>query len=171
MPPYDGLASQLPSPPSVGIARDTRLRVALLWAVSDWDTSRSIDLADLHEVLRTPGVEFFSLQQGRAARDPRLESFGITPLSARTEAIEDAASAISQMDLVISVDGMPAHLAATLGTPTWLMLKHEADWRWMTGRSDSPWYPAMRLIRQPCTGDWRAVAHDVAHALKAQCGR
>jgi ADP-heptose:LPS heptosyltransferase len=70
-----------------------------------------------------------------------------------------------QMDLMIAVDGMPAHLAGTLGRPTWLLLKHEADWRWMANRDDSPWYPSMRLFRQARTGDWDSVVARVAHAL------
>jgi ADP-heptose:LPS heptosyltransferase len=77
------------------------------------------------------------------------------------------------LDLVIAIDGMPAHLAATLGRPTWVMLKHEADWRWMEQREDSPWYPTMRLFRQPRRGDWAAVAQQVAsqRRLVAQAQR
>jgi hypothetical protein len=60
---------------------------------------------------------------------------------------------------------MPAHLAATLGRPTWVLLKKEADWRWMAGRDDSPWYPTVRLFRQPREGDWDCVVDEVARAL------
>jgi hypothetical protein len=147
-----------------------RMRVGLLWAASEWDGTRSVAPAQLEPMLRVPGVAFYSLQQGPAASDPLVAHFGITSLSPRTEAIEDAAAAMQQLDLVISVDGMPAHLAATLGRPTWLMLKHEADWRWMDGRSDTPWYPSMRLFRQPRAGDWRAVAEAIAASLRQLCG-
>jgi hypothetical protein len=68
---------------------------------------------------------------------------------------------------------MPAHLAGTLGLPTWVMLKHEADWRWMRDRRDSPWYPSLRLFRQCEPGDWRAVVGDLSMALdewlRARC--
>lgn len=76
-----------------------------------------------------------------------------------------AAAAMLALDLVISVDAMPAHLAATLGRRTWVLLKHEADWRWMDARQDSPWYPAMRLFRQRREGDWGSVIEEVAAAL------
>jgi ADP-heptose:LPS heptosyltransferase len=74
-----------------------------------------------------------------------------------------------ELDLVISVDGMPAHLAATLGRPTWLLLKHESDWRWMDEGRDSPWYPSIRLFRQRRPGDWASVAAEAASALQALC--
>ena len=72
------------------------------------------------------------------------------------------------MDLVITTDGMLAHLAATLGRPTWVLLKHEADWRWMDGREDSPWYPLVRLFRQRRGGDWAGLLEEAAAALAAQ---
>jgi hypothetical protein len=61
---------------------------------------------------------------------------------------------------------MPAHLAGTLGRPTWVLLKQDADWRWMQGREDTPWYPTMRLFRQPRAGDWRGLAQQVASSLR-----
>ena len=167
-PPYPHLAGQLPQPHRVSIADDGRLRVALLWAASEWDTSRSLTLGALEQLLRVPDVAFYSLQQGPLADDPQLERLGICPLSPRTAAIADAAGAMMQVHLVISVDGMPAHLAATLGRPTWLMLKHDADWRWLEGRTDTPWYPTMRLFRQAQPGDWRGVTRDVAAALRSR---
>jgi ADP-heptose:LPS heptosyltransferase len=69
------------------------------------------------------------------------------------------------LDLVISVDGMPAHLAASLGRPTWLLLKHDADWRWGTARVDTPWYQSMRLFRQPQPGDWAGVVQQLRQAV------
>jgi ADP-heptose:LPS heptosyltransferase len=73
---------------------------------------------------------------------------------------------ISQLDLVITVDTLAAHLAGAMGVPAWVMLQYAADWRWMTGRSDSPWYPSLRLFRQPTPGDWASVVCDVEGALR-----
>ncbi len=71
------------------------------------------------------------------------------------------------LDLIITVDAMPAHLAGTLGRPTWLLLKHRADWRWMDERADTPWYPSMRLFRQPRPGAWDHTITAAAAALSA----
>lgn len=161
--PYAQL--RLPAP-AVQLPRDGGLRVGLLWAASDWDPSRSLTLEWLAPLFRVPRVRFYSLQQGPAGEDPALARLPVEVLSDRTASIGQAAAAMQQLDLVIAVDGMPAHLAATLGRPTWVVLKHDADWRWMQGRSDSPWYPAMRLFRQPRAGDWAGAIEEVARALR-----
>ncbi|NJL42778.1 MAG: glycosyltransferase family 9 protein [Pseudanabaena sp. SU_2_4] len=70
------------------------------------------------------------------------------------------------MDLVITVDTAVAHLAGALGKPVWVMLPFAADWRWMLGREDSPWYPTMRLFRQRQNGDWEDAIERVINALK-----
>jgi hypothetical protein len=165
-PPYPHLGLQLARRPALGLPRDGRLRVGLLWAASDWDGSRSLPPAALAPLLAVQGVRFFSLQQGPAADDPALADWPIERLSHRTRGIAEAAAAMNELDLVISIDGMPAHLAATLGRPTWLLLKHQADWRWMTERDASPWYPSMRLLRQPAPGDWATVIARAAWTLQ-----
>jgi hypothetical protein len=141
--------------------------VGLLWAASDWDTSRSLPLAQLRPLTEVPGLRFFSLQQGEAASEPQVAHLGIVALSPRTVDIGAAAAAMCALDLIISVDGMAAHLAGSLGRPTWVLLKHDADWRWMLGREDSPWYPGMRLFRQAKAGDWESVVNQVRQALQA----
>jgi len=78
----------------------------------------------------------------------------------------DTAALLSLMDLVISVDTSIAHLAGAMGLPTWILLQHAADFRWMRGRPDSPWYPTARLFRQETSGDWEAVLQRVAEALR-----
>lgn len=145
---------------------DGRLRVGLLWASSDWDPTRSIPWPVLQPLLALDHLQFIALQQGPAAQDADRAPSRIEPLWRRTAAAEDAAAAMLQMDLVIGIDGMPAHLAGMLGRPTWLLLKHQADWRWMEGRSDSPWYPTMRLFRQPARDDWRGVVREVVEAAR-----
>lgn len=77
-----------------------------------------------------------------------------------------AAAAISRLDLVIAVDTAVAHLAGALARPTWTLLATTPDWRWLVGREDTPWYPTMRLFRQPAPGDWGAVVERVAAELE-----
>jgi hypothetical protein len=166
-PPYPHLRQRAARHCPVALPHDGRLRVGLLWAASDWDDTRSIPLLALEPLLAAPRAQFFSLQQGRAAQDPLLEGLPIVSLSRHTQDIEAAAAAMLQLDLVITVDGMPAHLAGTLGRPTWTLLKHEADWRWMQARGDTPWYPNMRLFRQARPGDWDGVVRSAARALSA----
>jgi ADP-heptose:LPS heptosyltransferase len=80
----------------------------------------------------------------------------------------EAAAAMMNLDLIISTDTMPAHLAGALGKPVWLFLHYMADWRWMLYREDSPWYPTMRLFRQTRLGDWDDVVGRVAKELSRQ---
>lgn len=75
------------------------------------------------------------------------------------------AAQIAAMDLVITIDNSTAHLAGALGVPVWLMLPFAADWRWMTRREDSPWYPSMRLFRQPARGDWPSVVQLISREI------
>lgn len=79
----------------------------------------------------------------------------------------DTAAVLAQMDLVITIDTAVAHLAGALGVPVWVMLAFDADWRWLTVRDDSPWYPSMRLFRQPAPGLWPAVIERIRSALAA----
>jgi hypothetical protein len=164
-PPYPHLLGQLPRD-HLELRDEGRLRVGLLWAASDWDGSRTVPLPALAPLFALEEVQFHSLQQGEAAADPLLQRLDIERLSPHTSDIRMAAAAMAQLDLVITIDGMPAHLAGTLGRPTWVMLKHEADWRWMVQRQDSPWYPTTRLFRQPHPGDWSGVARQVAASLR-----
>lgn len=163
--PYPHLHGQLPRN-ALDLPSEGRLRVGLLWAASDWDGTRSIPLAALAPLFALEEVQFYSLQQGEAAADPLLQRLDIERLSPRTADIGMAAAAMNQLDLIVAIDGMPAHLAGTLGRPTWVMLKHEADWRWMDEREDTPWYPTMRLFRQPRAGDWSGAARQVAASLR-----
>ena len=85
-------------------------------------------------------------------------------------AFVDSAAVMENCDLVISSDTAVAHLAGALGRPVWTLLKANPDWRWMQGRMDSPWYPAMRLFRQTKAGDWAGVFAQVEQALAALRG-
>jgi len=147
------------------LPRAAGCRIGLVWASSEWDTSRSVPLSTLAPLGSVPGVRFFGLQQGAHAEPAVAAPFAITVLSPHTKEIRAAAAAMLELDLVITVDCMVAHLAGALGRPAWLLLKHRADWRWMDGRDDSPWYPTLRLFRQSREGDWRTVIARVAEAL------
>jgi hypothetical protein len=166
MPPYPRLASRVVARLPWALPQESAMRVGIVWSASDWDATRSIPLDALQPLLDIPGVRFHSLQQGDAARAPQAEALGLVPLWKRTGRVLDAAAALMHMDLLVCVDGMPAHLAATLKRPTWVLLKHQADWRWMRERADSPWYPTMRLFRQPKPGDWTTPIREAAAALE-----
>jgi ADP-heptose:LPS heptosyltransferase len=79
----------------------------------------------------------------------------------------DTAAIVANLDLVISVDTAVAHLAAAMGKPVWLLSRFNGDWRWLLDRDDSPWYPTLRLYRQPASRDWRPVVARVAGDLAA----
>ncbi|HEU4561260.1 MAG TPA: glycosyltransferase family 9 protein [Longimicrobium sp.] len=148
------------------LARDGRLAVGLVWRAGDWDERRSIPFHLLAPLAEIPGIDLHVLQRG-AALDECPADFGT---HSGADDVVEAARVIRALDLVITVDSMPAHLAGALGVPVWTLLIHEADWRWMVDREDSPWYPTMRLFRQPTPGDWSPVLRRVAaelHALAA----
>jgi len=91
----------------------------------------------------------------------------ITDWSGEFNDFADTAALMQNLDLVITVDTSIAHLAGAMGKPVWTMLPFSPDWRWMIKRSDSPWYPTMRLFRQPEPGNWSAVVEQVALALRS----
>ncbi|WP_419804522.1 hypothetical protein [Terriglobus sp.] len=156
----------------------TKPRVGLVWTGSNYDPARSVPFAQLLRLLRDHNVEFWSLQafennhdwthfcaeRGLSART--FYTHGETATELRHAGIADMAAFASEMDLVITIDTMAAHIAGSLGLPTWLLLKREADWRWMLDREDSPWYPTLRLFRQRTTGDWDAPLTGVCDALR-----
>ena len=150
----------------VPIPRGGGPAIGVIWASSAWDHSRSIRLAQLAPLGEVPDVHFFSLQQGPEAVEAGRAPFPIVPLSQLTTGTREAAAAMLALDLVISVDSMTAHLAGALGRPVWVLLQHAADWRWMRRRADSPWYPTMRLFRQPAPGDWEGAIRQMAAALR-----
>jgi len=82
----------------------------------------------------------------------------------------ETAALIANLDLVLCVDTSVAHLAAAMGKPVWLLLSYQADWRWLSGRSDCPWYPSLRIFRQSALGDWDGVFAAVANELAQRFG-
>ena len=145
----------------------SRPRVGLVWTGSDYDSSRSIPFDSLHSLLSDPHVEFWSLQAAAGNQDwlHYADRHG-WPHRTVPNGLGCLAAFASEMDLLITVDTLAAHLGGSLGLPTWTLLKRSADWRWMTGREDSPWYPSMRLFRQSTAGDWTTVLHQVRQNLR-----
>jgi hypothetical protein len=139
-----------------------KLAVGIVWAAGDWDRGRSIPASLLAPLANVPGIELQIFQVGEALAEPR-EWDALIP---QWDDIVMEAGLIRALDLMISVDSLPAHLAAALGVPVWTLLQKEADWRWMEARDDSPWYPTMRLFRQQRAGEWRPVIAAVAAELR-----
>ncbi|HEY2134645.1 MAG TPA: tetratricopeptide repeat protein [Xanthobacteraceae bacterium] len=147
------------------------LRVGLVWAGSAThvnDARRSTELARLKPLLETGGVSFVSLQVGPHAADvTALPPGTITDVSAELTDFAETAGVIANLDLVIAVDTAVAHLAGALAARTWVMLAFSPDWRWLRERADSPWYPSLRLYRQPAPSDWDEVVRRVVADLAA----
>ncbi|WP_345812133.1 tetratricopeptide repeat protein [Paraburkholderia sp. PREW-6R] len=155
----------------VGVAGGGRRKVGLVWAGSPTfgnDLYRSMALPDLAALASVQHVDWYALQKGPAhaqlAHAPSV--FGAHDFTAHLNNFEDTAALIMNLDLVISVDTGVAHLAGALGKPVWLLLPANSDWRWLEARSDTPWYPRMRLFRQTLLGDWTTVVAEVADALR-----
>ena len=139
----------------------SRLKVGLVWAgrpTHEGDRKRSITLAHFAPLAKG-NATFFSLQKGPAAAQAAAPPPGmqLIDFTADVQTFSDTAALIEQLDLVISVDTGVAHLAGALGKPVWTLLPHVADWRWLIARTDTPWYPTMRLFRQTSPGDWASV--------------
>ncbi|BAI74083.1 TPR domain-containing protein (plasmid) [Azospirillum sp. B510] len=150
-------------------------RIGLVWAGNPHhrnDRNRSIPVAALRPLLAVPGVRFINLQSGEAAAElNRLPGVAVPAAMGRVRDFADTAAILANLDLLITVDTAIAHLAGAMGVPCWLMLPHVPDWRWLLDRADSPWYPSLRLFRQPRPGDWATALGTAAAVLKAQAAR
>ncbi|MGZ5983257.1 MAG: tetratricopeptide repeat protein, partial [Isosphaeraceae bacterium] len=147
-------------------------KVGVVWQgnpVHTKDRERSFRLAQLEPVARVPGVRLFSLQKyfGLDQIEAVSDRFHVTGLGHRLDDFVDTAAVMRNLDLVISADSSPAHLAGALGVPVWMPLPYISDWRWMTDRDDTPWYPTMRLFRQRRFGDWDELFARLARELVA----
>lgn len=149
---------------------EERFKIGLVWsgrASHANDAKRSLTPEVLAPLWAVPGVALFSLQKDlRPGHLERLMALGpVHDLSPELTDFAETAAALEQMDLLISVDSAVAHLAGALGRPVWLLLARQADWRWLQGRDDSPWYPTLRLFRQEVPGEWSAVMERAVGAL------
>jgi tetratricopeptide (TPR) repeat protein len=153
------------------------LRVGVVWQGNpqfSGDRFRSVPLERFRPLAQVPGVRLFSLQKGKGAEQlaELQEELGITDLGSQISGdFRDTAAAVLNLDLVVSVDSSVAHLTGALGVPVWILLPANPDWRWLTGRTDSLWYPTARLFRQRGWGDWPEVFSRVAEALRERAQR
>lgn len=148
-------------------------RVGLVWAgnpAHSNDRRRSMPCTHLAAIVAGSTARFTSLQPGHMEDLAALAAGRIVVAALPPPAdLMQTAERIAGLDLVISVDTSVAHLAAAMGVPTWLLVPFIPDWRWGYGRTTTPWYPTMRLFRQPRPGDWAAVGRDVRAALDGLC--
>ena len=193
VPPFDRVASYFSVPGILGItlqnlparvpylkappaddfttAQPGQLRVGLVWAGSPEhrdDVSRSLSLESFLPILKITGPAFFSLQKNIPRRDkPLFRNLpNVVDLSPRLNDFLATAALVEKMDLIVSVDTSVAHLAGALARPVCTLTQFDADWRWLLDRPDTPWYPTMRLFRQPKRGQWQPVVERVAEAVR-----
>lgn len=145
-----------------------RKRIALVWAGSPThgkDKARSVTPELIQPIIDAhPECDFYSLQAGpRAHEFARLR--GVTDLAPQIGNWTDTAQILTCMDLLISVDTACVHLAGALGRPVWMLCPNSPDWRWMLGRDTSPWYPKLRLFRQPKADDWQTPINRINEQL------
>ncbi len=165
--------------PNIALWRDrlprtavSTLRIGLAWEGSprlhSFDLAatnrrRSINPELLAPLMNVPNAQFISLQKNGP---PAPQRFGLIDLMEHCNDFADTAALMMNLDLLISVDTAPAHLAAALGKPVWLLNRYDNCWRWLHNREDTPWYPNMRLFRQPKPGDWGTVVANVKTELE-----
>lgn len=143
------------------------LKVGLVWGgrKTRLNANRSLLLEDLAPLFEIPGISWYSLQVGEDAQ--QLENYKeiLVDIGEGCITFADTAAAIANLDLVITIDTSVAHLCGALGAPAWIMLKSSPDWRWLLGRSDSPWYSSLTLFRQTVPGEWKNIVLEVAAKL------
>jgi ADP-heptose:LPS heptosyltransferase len=132
---------------------------------------KSFPVAALERIAKLPDVRLIGLQKNAGAEQLGHLPAGMTveryDFDQGPDAFLDTAAIMKNCDLVISADSAPAHLAGALGVPAWIALKHVPDWRWFMDRSDSPWYPSLRLFRQARANDWPSVFRVMEAELSA----
>ncbi|MBI3420125.1 MAG: tetratricopeptide repeat protein, partial [Proteobacteria bacterium] len=147
-------------------------KIGLVWAgnpLHKRDHERSVPLEMFEPVIRALPAQFYSLQYKPKEADLKLmEKWGIIDLAPKIKNLGDQAGFMAQLDLLITIDSAPTHLAGALGVPVWVLVTCNPDWRWLLGREDSPWYPSLRLFRQPQRGDWESVINMVKANLATQ---
>ena len=166
--PYLTAPKEVRADLQAAISRHGGFRIGIAWSGNPqfrWNMYRSCSLEDFRPVIGFPGVCVFSLQKGLEARESAVME-SLVDLSIYLDDFADTAAAMMQMDLIITSDTSVVHLAGALGCKVWVLLSAAPDWRWLRERSDSPWYPTMRLFRQRRFGVWKDVMQQVLRALE-----
>ncbi len=149
------------------------VKVGLAWAgcyLNQDDSSRTVPLRTFAPLMRIEGICFVSLQREEGRDELAGVGWDIVDWMDECPDLLDTAALVAELDLVISVDTAMAHLAGALGKPVWLLNRFASEWRWMLDREDSPWYPGMKIFRQPHRGDWDSVIRRVAEELESRKG-
>jgi tetratricopeptide (TPR) repeat protein len=148
----------------------SRTKIGLVWRgriKEKRERRRACSLGQLLNLTQFENATFYSLQKRDVAEQAEIhpQNMKLVDYTEELDDFLDTAALVANLDLIISVDTAVAHMAGALGKPVWTMLPFAADWRWMLDRTDTPWYPSMRLFRQPSPGNWQAVISDVAREL------
>ena len=152
------------------------LKIGLVWAGNlshPRSQYRSCSLDQFSPFAQLDDITIYSLQKGETATMAKNPPAGMRVVDYTEDFndFSDAAALMENLDLVISVDTAAAHLAGALGKPVWTLLPFVPEWRWLLDREDSPWYPTMRIFRQPSPGDWKSVISRVADELREKISR
>lgn len=148
-------------------------RIGIAWrsgSLSTVGALRDIALERFAPLLEIPAVSFVSLQKGEGAGDAKRLGLPVASWIDDGRDLLDTAALMAQLDLIVSIDTVIPHLAGALGKPVWLLNRYESDWRWLLGRTDSPWYPSMKIFTQPAKGDWDGALAQVASEARHWLG-
>ena len=157
-------------------AKPGHKKVAVTWTSaphSEIREKKTVPYSKFSKLFNTPNCTFYSVQinaDATAITDMNRRS-NVHDLRDTISDFSDTAGIISQTDLIISVDTATAHLAGALGKPVWTLLPYAADWRWRLHRTDTPWYPSMRLFRQTKPGHWDDLMEEINHCLFNHCAQ
>ncbi|WP_144156666.1 tetratricopeptide repeat protein [Paraburkholderia sp. BCC1885] len=152
-------------------------KVGLVWNGNPQhirDMRRSVPVDQLEPLLTVPGVTYFALSPGRSASVEQWRAHGVAivdPTPHFAAGFEDVAALLVNLDLVVTIDSGPAHLAGALGVPTCLMIDHVSAWFWGSEMERTPWYDSVELFRQPSLGEWAPVLAGVRERLVTLAGR
>ena len=152
------------------LEQDTNFKIGLCWCGSGIAKYKDIELEKFAPIAQIPGVSLYSLQKGNGSDQVTKTSFKIIDFGenfdTKNGAFMDTAAIMKNIDLVISVDTSIAHLAGALGVPIWILLPFAPDWRWMLKRTDSPWYPTMKLFRGKKRYEWKPVIQEIKQEIQ-----
>jgi tetratricopeptide (TPR) repeat protein len=152
-------------------------KVGLVWNGNPQhirDVRRSVPVDQLEPLLTVPGITYFALSPGRSATVAQWRAHGIEivdPTQHFAAGFDDVAALLVNLDLVVTIDSGPAHLAGALGVPTCLMIDHVSAWFWGNQTQRTPWYDSVELFRQPAIGAWAPVLASVRERLVTLAGR